>query len=134
LSGADAEVRARFDALHDLRYGHAAAGEVIEVVNLRLTVTVARGGESVDNFLAARFEPEPARAEQMRPVIYDDPARPLNARILWRPGLAPGFSVEGPAVIEEPNSTTVLFPGDVATITEHGHILISISLPEGATQ
>ncbi|MES2534319.1 MAG: hydantoinase/oxoprolinase family protein [Pseudomonadota bacterium] len=134
LSGADADVRARFDALHDLRYGHAAAGEVIEVVNLRLTVTVARGGESVDSFLAARFEPEAARPEEMRPVIYDDPAQPLNARILWRPCLAPGFSVEGPAVIEEPNSTTVLFPGDVATISEHGHILISIKLPEGALQ
>lgn len=131
LSRADSLVRSRFDELHELRYGHAAAGEVIEVVNLRLTVTVARGGESVDNFLSARFEPEAARPEEVRPVIYDNPAQPLNARILWRPGLAPGFSVEGPAVIEEPNSTTLLFPGDVAQITEHGHIVISIKLPEG---
>lgn len=134
LFAAGTEVRAKFDALHDLRYGHAAAGEVIEVVNLRLTVTVARGGESVDSFLAARFEPEPARPEETRSVIYDDPDKPLAARILWRPCLAPGFSVTGPAVIEEPNSTTVLFPGDVATISEHGHIMISISLPEGLLQ
>jgi N-methylhydantoinase A len=134
LSRADSVVRDKFDELHDLRYGHAAAGEVVEVVNLRLTVTVQRGGESVDAFLAARFEPETARPEEMRPVIYDNPALPLNARILWRPGLAPGFRVEGPAVIEEPNSTTVLFPGDVAEITEHGHIMISIKLPEGEIQ
>jgi N-methylhydantoinase A/oxoprolinase/acetone carboxylase beta subunit len=65
-------------------------------------------------------------------VIYSDPAQPVAARILWRPCLAPGFSVVGPAVIEEPNSTTVLFPGDVATITEHGHIMIAIELAQGA--
>ena len=134
LSRADSVVRSKFDELHDLRYGHAAAGEVIEVVNLRLTVSVARGGESIDNFLSARFEPDFARPEEVRPVIYDNPAQPLNARILWRPSLAPGFRVEGPAVIEEPNSTTVLFPGDVAQITEHGHIVISIKLPEGEIQ
>lgn len=127
-------VRNKFDELHDLRYGHAAAGEVIEVVNLRLTVTVARGGESIESFLSARFVPEAARPEEIRPVIYDNPALPMDARILWRPGLAPGFSVEGPAVIEEPNSTTVLFPGDVAHITEHGHIVISIKLPKGEMQ
>ena len=132
LRGDNAEVRGRFNALHDLRYGHAAAGEVIEVVNLRLTVTVARGGESIDSFLAARFEPEAARPEESRMVIYSDPAQPVAARILWRPSLAPGFSVVGPAVIEEPNSTTVLFPGDVATITEHGHIRVSIALAQGA--
>jgi N-methylhydantoinase A/oxoprolinase/acetone carboxylase beta subunit len=132
LRGDNADVRNRFNALHDLRYGHAAAGEVIEVVNLRLTVTVARGGESIDSFLAARFEPEAARPEESRMVIYSDPAQPVAARILWRPCLAPGFSVVGPAVIEEPNSTTVLFPGDVATITEHGHIMIAIELAQGA--
>jgi N-methylhydantoinase A len=134
LYAANADVRGKFDALHDLRYGHAAAGEVIEVVNLRLTVTVARGGDSVDEFLAARFEPEAARPEEVREVIYEDPDSPQSARILWRPCLAPGFSVTGPAVIEEPNSTTVIFPGDVATITEHGHIMISINLPEGFMQ
>lgn len=134
LYTANADVRSKFDALHDLRYGHAAAGEVIEVVNLRLTVTVGRGGASVDEFLAARFEPEAARPEEVREVIYDDPEKPLSARILWRPCLAPGFTVTGPAVIEEPNSTLVIFPGDVATITEHGHIMISIKLPEGVMQ
>lgn len=133
LAGGKAEVRDKFNALHDLRYGHAAAGEVIEVVNLRLTVTVARGGESIARYLAERFVPEAARPEESRPVIYDDPARPVPARILWRPSLAPGFSVEGPAVIEEPNSTTVLFPGDLATITEHGHIMVAIKLDQGAS-
>jgi N-methylhydantoinase A len=134
LSDGDAKVRNSFDELHDLRYGHAAAGEVIEVVNLRLTVTVTRGGDSVDMFLAEKFVAEPARPQELRDVIYDDAAKPRKAQILWRPALAPGFTTTGPAVIEEPNSTTVVFPGDVITITEHGHIHIAIKLPEGIPQ
>ncbi|MDB5964741.1 MAG: N-methylhydantoinase A/acetone carboxylase, beta subunit [Polaromonas sp.] len=134
LSDGDAKVRSNFDELHDLRYGHAAAGEVIEVVNLRLTVTVTRDGNSVDAFLAETFQAEAARPDEYRDVIYGDPDIPLKARILWRPALAPGFTVIGPAVIEEPNSTTVVFPGDLVSITEHGHIHIAIKLPEGIPQ
>jgi N-methylhydantoinase A len=59
-------------------------------------------------------------------VVFDDPEHPIAARILWRPGLAPGFRFEGPAVIEEPNSTTLVFPGNIAEITAHGHIDITL--------
>jgi N-methylhydantoinase A len=134
LSHTNTDMRRRFDELHDKRYGHSAVGEIIEVVNLRLTVTVERASGSVDNLLGAAPEVEAPRAEQTRDVIFDDPARPLPTRILWRPSLAPGFTVEGPAIIEEPHSTTVLFPGDVARVTEHGHIVVAIKLPEEQTQ
>jgi N-methylhydantoinase A len=64
-------------------------------------------------------------------VIYSDPQKPVPARILWRPSLPSGFEVTGPAVIEEPNSTTLVFPGDRARISAHGHIIIDIDLPQG---
>ncbi len=134
LISADPAVRATFDALHDMRYGHAAAGEAIEVANLRLTVSVPRTGQSVEKFLAEPFVPEMAKPEQTRKVIYEDASEPLDARILWRPGLAPGFTFEGPAILEEPNSTTVIFPGDKGRVTEHGHIVIDIKLNEGEAQ
>jgi len=59
--------------------------------------------------------------------VFDDASAPVQARILWRPSLPAGFTIEGPAVIEEPNATTLLHPGDVATITGTGHIVIRIS-------
>jgi N-methylhydantoinase A len=49
------------------------------------------------------------------------------ARILWRPSLPVGFSVAGPTVIEEPNSTTLVHPRDVATFGPAGHITIAIN-------
>ena len=124
-------VRQAFNSLHDSRYGHAAVGEMIEVVNLRLTASVPRQDHAAQGFLAAPWEAESATPESWREVIYDDPQKPVSARILWRPSLPAGFEVTGPAVIEEPNSTTLVFPGDRARISAHGHIIIDIDLPQG---
>ena len=126
--GGSAGLRAEFDRLHERRYGHAAPDETIQMVNLRLTIELARDDPGMEgDWLAAPFAPEDAQPDQTRPVIHDDPENPVMARIVWRPGLAAGSAIEGPAVIEEPNSTTLLFSGDVARITEHGHIDIAVA-------
>ena len=131
LVNAVPQVRQAFDQLHDQRYGHAAAQERVEVASLRLTVSLARTGDSMEAFIAEPFVPEAAQPEQVRPVIFDDPAHPLPARIVWRASLPPGTRVVGPAVIEESNSTTLLYPGDVMQVTEHGHLVIQINLAHG---
>ncbi|MBT3884024.1 MAG: hypothetical protein HOF70_04530, partial [Rhodospirillaceae bacterium] len=117
---------ANFDAAHNTRYGHAAPSERIQLANIRLTVTVARGGADAAEWLAAPFSASDAQPEESRNVIFDDPGQPRAARILWRPGLAAGTEVDGPAVIEEPNSTTLLYPGDHMRISEHGHMIIDV--------
>jgi N-methylhydantoinase A len=124
--GGSGSLRADFDAAHNTRYGHAAPNERIQLANIRLTVTVTRGGASVAEWLAAPFRAGDAQPEESRDVIFDDPDQPEVARILWRPGLAAGTEVEGPAVIEEPNSTTLLYPGDQMHISEHGHMIIDV--------
>ena len=122
--GSDA-LRQTFDRLHDRRYGHAAPDESIQIVNLRLILR-ATGADTSFDWMSEPYRPVDAQPDQTRDVIFDDPASPLASRVVWRPGLAPGAVVKGPAVIEEPNSTTLIFPGDVATVTEHGHLDIAI--------
>ena len=122
--GSDA-LRQTFDRLHDRRYGHAAPDESIQIVNLRLILR-ATGADTSFDWMSEPYRPVDAQLDQTRDVIFDDPASPLASRVVWRPGLAPGAVVKGPAVIEEPNSTTLIFPGDVATVTEHGHLDIAI--------
>ena len=124
--GGSDTLRQTFDRLHDRRYGHAAPDESIQIVNLRLTLR-AIGADTSFDWMSETYRPEDAQADQTRDVIFDDPASPISSRIVWRPGLAPGAVIEGPAVIEEPNSTTLIFPGDVATVTEHGHLDIAIA-------
>ena len=126
IGGGSEALRQTFDRLHDRRYGHAAPDESIQIVNLRLILR-AIGADNSSDWMSARYDPEDAQPDQTRDVIFDDPTSPVTSRILWRPGLAPGAEIEGPAVIEEPNSTTLLHPGDMATVTEHGHLDIAIA-------
>ena len=59
--------------------------------------------------------------------VFDDPAHTVEALILWRPSLAAGMEITGPAVIEEANSTTFVPPGDRAAIDPSGNIVITIA-------
>ena len=47
--------------------------------------------------------------------------------------LPAGFSFTGPAVIEEPNSTILIHPGDKVTVTKTGHLIVDIHFPESAS-
>jgi N-methylhydantoinase A len=120
-------LRRRFDEQHDRRYGHAAPDQSLEIINLRLVVTVPRMEDAIERWLSTPWTPTEKAEERRRKVIFDDPERPLEARILWRPALAAGTRIDGPAVIEEANSTTLLPPGDRAEITEWGHIVITLA-------
>jgi N-methylhydantoinase A len=127
LAGAATETRQRFNALHASRYGHAAPEQSIEIVNLRLVVTLARIDDVISRWLSAPWQAEPAGPAERRAVVYDDPARPVEASIAWRQGLAAGAKIAGPAVIEEPNSTTFVPPGDHAMIDAWGNIVITLA-------
>ncbi len=119
--------RIRFNEQHDRRYGHAAPDQSIEIVNLRLTVSVPRMDDAIAHWLSQPFTPADAAPEQRRPVVLDEPDRPIEARVLWRPALAAGTEIAGPAVIEEPNSTTLIGPGDHAIVDPSGHIIVTLA-------
>ena len=83
--------------------------------------------DAIARWLSEPWRPSEPMPEQRRPVVFDDPARPIEARILWRPGLAAGTEIVGPAVIEEPNSTTLIGPGDHAVVDGSGHIIVTLA-------
>jgi N-methylhydantoinase A len=125
-----AATRALFDEQHDKRYGHAETGQLIEIVNLRLVVTVPRMEDTIGQWLSQPWEATETAVEQSRKVVFEDPANPVDARVLWRPALPAGTEIVGPAVIEEPNSTILIHPGDTARITEAGHIVVTLAPQE----
>jgi N-methylhydantoinase A len=134
LSGDFSSLRAAFDAEHDQRYGQAAPDEKLEIVNVRLVVTAARADTLAERWLSDQWTPEAPVADQWRDAIFADAAKPLRTRVVWRPSLAAGARIEGPAVIEEPNATTLIHPGDTATVLEDGHLVIDVALGSGAAQ
>ncbi len=133
LDGQNDELRRLFDAEHHQRYGQAAPDERLEVVNIRLVVTAGRPDTLAEQWLSAPWQPEPAVADNWRDVIFTDAARPLRTRVVWRPSLPAGARIEGPAVIEEPNATTLIHPGDIATVSDAGHLIIDVALQSAET-
>jgi N-methylhydantoinase A len=127
LLGAAGATAERFNEQHDRRYGHSAPDQTIEIVNLRLVVTVPRGNDAVSDLLSTPWEPTETAPEQRRAVVFDDPAAPLEARVLWRPALEVGQEITGPAVIEEANTTILLHPGDRAVVHPWGHLIITLA-------
>jgi len=127
LSGDTSEVRKRFDAEHDRRYSQSAPTEALEIVSLRLVLTAARTDNVAEEWLSRRWEPEAEAEIGSRDVVFSDASKPLKTAIYWRPALPAGFKLTGPAVIEEPNSTILIHPGDEVVVHEAGHLLVTLA-------
>ena len=51
----------------------------------------------------------------------------VDATVIDRDNLRPGTRISGPALIEEREAMTVILPGDVASISSNGHLVIEIA-------
>jgi N-methylhydantoinase A len=62
----------------------------------------------------------------MRKVCLENAERFEDCPVYLRETLAAGVEIEGPALIEEYGSTTVMFAGDRAKISDTGEIIIQL--------
>jgi N-methylhydantoinase A len=58
-----------------------------------------------------------------RPVDFDELGR-HEAATYERAGLGAGARIEGPAIVEEPAASTVVFPDESLTVDERGMLVI----------
>ncbi len=105
----------RFHREHFARNGFDRRGDPVEVVTVR---GVATGHP------ALRWDDLPAPAPAGEPRRGDRTVDGVPAAVWWRPALAPGASLSGPAVIEEPQATTFLAAGERARIHGSGALEI----------
>jgi N-methylhydantoinase A len=121
------------DAFHDAHeqlYGYSFRGDArqpVEWVNLR----VSGVGPIARPTLRRRpvGDGDASRAQTaVRRVFFDAADGWVDTPVFWRPDLAPGDVLTGPAIIEEFGSTVPLHPGFVARIDELANILVSRAL------
>ena len=53
-------------------------------------------------------------------------AEPARAAVYYGEDLMPGDRLVGPAIIEEPTTTIVVYPYAIATVTPYGHYLLEV--------
>ncbi|OWT71446.1 MULTISPECIES: hydantoinase/oxoprolinase family protein [unclassified Achromobacter] len=111
-----------FHRAHKAQHGHAHPDRPIEIVNCRLQAVglVVKAG-------ATAWQPtRPTPVWDERDVYFDKDAGWMRTRVYDRASLPSGLALAGPVIIEEMSSTTVVLPGQTATIDEAGNIRIRV--------
>ena len=117
-----------FNAAHRKTFGYDYAGlQKIELVNLCVSGFGLIERPQLPT-LAARSErpmPKASRAVYFAAEFRDTP-------VFDRASLAPASRIDGPVVIEEFGSTTVVFPGQYVEVDQHGILVIRPALSQEA--
>jgi N-methylhydantoinase A len=95
----------------------------IEAVDWTLVATVA---SETSGLAPARIGAGGARAGT-REAWFPEAGGYVEARALDRQALAALGQITGPAIIEDPDSTAIILPGDAARISQAGHLIIDIA-------
>jgi N-methylhydantoinase A len=118
-----AAIRKTFDDLHEFRFAHHATDEPVEMINFRM---IALGRRPHMELPTLNSPTGAATPPKRRPVYFDDPETPVDCPVYFRDDLSPGATIDGPALIQEYASTTVMFDGDVSNVVETGELIISV--------
>lgn len=112
-----------FHSLHRKRYGYASKETPVEVVNVRVRVTVRTAPVNLPT-----SELTPGDGSQAvlktRPIYFDGAWRESN--VYQREQLRSGDRFAGPALIAEYSSTTVVPPGCIAEVDAFGNLVIEV--------
>jgi N-methylhydantoinase A len=114
-------LRKSFDAQHKAMFGHNAPEEPVEIVSYRV-----RGVGLVPRVEMPRFKPAGASLDdalrERRRVRFDgvDAVCP----VYQREKIDVGARIEGPAILDQFDCTTVLCPGQMARVDEYKNLIV----------
>jgi N-methylhydantoinase A len=120
-------MKRHFDAMHERRYGTSAPDERAEIVSLRTTVTGLMRKPPREKVRRGQRAPRKDAFTGKRPVYFGENGGFRQTPTYQRSALLAGNQINGPALIEEHASTTVLLPGDRLTVDNFGNLVIAVA-------
>ena len=115
-------LRRAFGERHAAMYGHADPREAVEIVTARMSAfgdLERHGPERLAR--GTRTPPEDARVGDRRAMVHGL-LRPQRIPVYRRERLRPRNVLEGPAIVEQMDSTVVIGRGQRATVDEEGDL------------
>ena len=117
-------LREVFVAQYEERFARSLGQLPIECVSWRVRVVAPPSLESV------RFERTATKAKnpklEMRPAYFAEKGKFVRTPVYARALLKAGTKIEGPALIEEAESTCVIGPSARVSVDRHGNLLMKI--------
>jgi N-methylhydantoinase A len=119
-------LKRRFDEELLRRYGTCAPEEPAEIVSLRATVTGAMKKPRLERTRRGGRSPLSSAHCGKRGVYFAELGKAVATPSYARENLSAGNRIEGPALVEEHASTTVLLPGDRLEVDAFGNLVIEV--------
>jgi N-methylhydantoinase A len=123
------DLHRRFAELHALRYGHAFESMPSEIVDLIVEVY----GHLPKPVVRLATTTGPVVSAPSRRVYFEDEGF-IECRVCRRDALAPGTLVDGPLIVEEATSTTLIHPGDSVTVDAESNLVITVGTFDGISR
>ena len=115
------KLKSAFQKAHESNYGFASDKEPIQVVNI-----LVKGIGKLDRpNLPLEKTGTKSKPEDYRKTFFEKD-KSLKTPVYKRNQLVRGQTINGPAIIEQMDSTAVIFPKDIGKIDNWGNLIISI--------
>jgi N-methylhydantoinase A len=121
-----AGIKQHFDQVHQVRYGTSAPAEPADIVSLRVTVMGRMKKPPRHEVASGQAQPDANALRAHKPVYFRSAGDYVPTPVYRRELLKSGNVFEGPALVEEHASTTVVQPGDAVLVDAFGNLQISI--------
>ncbi len=121
------EMKALFDRTHEQRYGYCSERESAEIVSIRTSVAGAMPKPQPTDFPRGEAAPAREACSGVRPVYFSAGGGWIETPTYQRERLLAGNRLNGPALVEEYASTTVVLPGDCLEVDRWGNLRIKVA-------
>ncbi|MEK3854072.1 hydantoinase/oxoprolinase family protein [Cytobacillus sp. FSL H8-0458] len=116
------EVVERFGDLHEQHYTFKLEGTPTEIVNLHLTAFGKVLKPELKRLTSTSSDAQEAYKET-RPVYFEGSGW-VETKVYFRSLFGQGMKISGPAIVEEPSASTVIYPDQSLTVDEYGNLII----------
>ncbi|MCO5089554.1 hydantoinase/oxoprolinase family protein [Bosea sp. (in: a-proteobacteria)] len=112
-----------YNELHGRIYGYTHP-EAVEAINLRSVFSFKGGRPPVETAPAGGRRAEGYGHKGTRRAYFEELGGYVDTPLYDRARLTPDVPIAGPAIIEQPDTTTVVYPGQVATGDWAGNVIV----------
>jgi N-methylhydantoinase A len=116
------DVVRRFHDTHQSIYQHSAPDSPVEFIVFRTVFSEKPSPAPV----IPKVKPGPEMApEDKREAYFEEYRSFVEIPLYERTALIPGQKIVGPAIVEQPDTTTVIYPNQVTEVDEWGNLIIT---------
>lgn len=131
-AGVASLIRQRFDTAYARLYGMALDGYPVQVLNWRVLVSSPGAQVDLRGSFDGRSQLETRRGA--RPIYLPERQAFIDVPVYARNQIPEDAPIDGPAVIEEAEATTLIWPGDQLTVDGQRNLVITIGTRGPASQ